>query len=70
MSVLTSQSNDEASGIKTKIADRKRRRESSVSNTSLKPTNNKPKLSNGRCPSVGERYEKIGHVGEGTYGIV
>ena len=70
MSVLTSQSNDEASGIKTTIADRKRRRESSVSNTSLKPTNNKPKLSNGRCPSVGERYEKIGRVGEGTYGIV
>ena len=70
MSVLTSQSNDEVSGIKTTIADRKRRRESSVSNTSLKPTNNKPKLSNGRCPSVGERYEKIGRVGEGTYGIV
>ena len=24
----------------------------------------------GRCPSVSERYEKIGRVGEGTYGVV
>ena len=24
----------------------------------------------GRCPSVSERYEKIGRIGEGTYGVV
>jgi hypothetical protein len=28
------------------------------------------KYSHGRCSNVGDRYEKLAKVGEGTYGIV
>jgi serine/threonine protein kinase len=45
-----------------KSKNRKRKRE--------KGANHQESNHHGQCSSVGERYEKLGRIGEGTYGIV
>lgn len=74
---MSSQSNEEA--IKRRLAERKRQRNNSKTTADAPPghpTKSKSSIhgskssTHGRCPNVGERYEKLGRVGEGTYGIV
>jgi cyclin-dependent kinase 10 len=69
MQTMSSESVEE--GIKRRLAERKRRRNNSKTTADAPPGQPTSKSSTpGRCPNVGERYEKLGRVGEGTYGIV
>ena len=69
---MSSPSKEEAS-IKERLAERKRKRENSksIKGDNLESSKeDKFKSIDGRCPNVGQQYDKIGRVGEGTYGIV
>ena len=71
--LMVSPSKEEELSIKERLAERKRKREivKSLEEDNLNGSKeDTSKAIEGRCSNVGQRYVKIGRVGEGTYGIV
>jgi hypothetical protein len=62
-------SNPKVKRRKTNDSDSQRDQEDGSSG-SVSPTDNTNNLSTGACENVSQRYEKVGRVGQGTYGVV